>query len=289
MRAALPAKRNIALELGGPAEHVAEADAAQVQQVIMNLLVNASEAIQGDSGTITVRTDVAEHRPAQFSLYMQSVVPSGTYVMLEIRDNGIGMGGDTLKKIFDPFFTTKFTGRGLGLSAVLGIVKAHHGDIEVVSAPGIGSAFRIFLPGSRPAIQRSIDPPRVPAAEERDHTILVVDDEELIRKLAISALKLRHLNVLVAKNGMEALELLDAEPAISVVILDLTMPVMGGEETLPRIRSMRPNLPVIISSGFNEVEVLRRFESSGIIGVLPKPYTVAKIISKVMDALQAQE
>lgn len=148
LQATLPVTVSIALELGFPTSHAVLADAAQLLQVILNLLINASEAVGGDSGVITIRTELAERPLARVSPCLQESVPAGTYAVLEVRDNGTGMSEDTLRNIFDPFFTTKFTGRGLGLSAVIGIVKAHSGDIEVMSAPGLGSTFRIFLPAA---------------------------------------------------------------------------------------------------------------------------------------------
>jgi PAS domain S-box-containing protein len=286
LSAALPRRLPIELE-PGPGDHRVEADAAEMRQVLMNILINAAEATAEGEGKVTIRTAVLEKRPARFSPYLQARVAEGTYAMVEIRDNGTGMTADTLTKIFDPFYTTKFTGRGLGLSAVLGVVRGHGGDIEVLSEPGAGSTFRIFLPAAQRGERRL---PRTAAAVQatgEKQTILVVDDEETIRKVASAALKSRGMHVLVAQNGSEALEVLGAQPTIAAVILDLKMPVMTGEEALPLIQAMRPDLPVIISSGFSEVEITRRFESCGIASVLSKPYTTATIISKVTAALQS--
>jgi PAS domain S-box-containing protein len=296
LRAALPAGVNITLALAGPAGCVTEADPAQIQQVIMNLLINAAEAVPEDSGEVAIRTGFVAHRPERFSPNLQAVVPGGTYAIVEIQDNGTGMSPDTLKKIFDPFFTTKFLGRGLGLSAALGIVKAHRGDIEVESEPGVGSVFRVFLPAAHTVSPVLVPENKATAVEKFSAlappscgTVLVVDDEEIIRRLAAGALQSRRMHVLVARNGQEALEILEAEPAVTAVILDVTMPVMSGEAALPLINALRPGLPVIISSGFNEAEVLRRFGSSQVAGVLPKPYTVDAIVSKVMAVLQAAD
>ena len=203
----------------------------------------------------------------------------------QIRDNGSGMEPETLKKIFDPFFTTKFTGRGLGLAAVLGIVKGHQGDIQVSSQPGSGTTFRIHFPAS----ERAGKPRAVPHADGEmttpARTVLVVDDEEIVRGLAAAALKSRGFQVMVANNGLEALEILRSRSGISLVILDLTMPVMNGEQALPQIKALDPGIPIILSSGFSEFEIRRRFAASGIAGVLPKPYTVSAIIAKVTHAL----
>jgi two-component system cell cycle sensor histidine kinase/response regulator CckA len=161
LKAALPVNVSIALELGLPPTHAVRADAAQILQVIMNLLINASEAVSGDAGVVTIRTELAEHKPARFSPHTHAPIPPGMYAVLEIRDNGSGMSEDVLKSIFDPFFTTKFTGRGLGLSAVTGIIKAHSGDIEVESAPGLGSVFRIFLPAAQRQLDSSMNSDRL--------------------------------------------------------------------------------------------------------------------------------
>jgi PAS domain S-box-containing protein len=144
--ASLSANVGIGLELGA-ADYVIDADRAQIQQVVMNLLVNAAEAVADGPGRVTIRTELIEHRPARFSPHLRATVPAGKYVALELRDNGAGMTSETVKKIFDPFFTTKFTGRGLGLAAVLGIVRGHGGDIEVISEQGVGSSFRISPAG----------------------------------------------------------------------------------------------------------------------------------------------
>ncbi len=270
------------------ADVMLEADPGQIQQIVVNLAINASEATPDGKGTVTIRTDFIEHLPSRFSPLVHSTINAGMYALLEVKDNGAGIPRDAQKRIFDPFFTTKFMGRGLGLSAVLGIVKAHHGDIEVISEPGKGSTFRIILPASRRA-------PHVPTRLSQaaklslgsSQTVLVVDDEEAIRKLASIALKSHGIRPLVAEDGLQALAILRAEPAVSLVILDLTMPVMSGEEALPRIQEMRPDLPVIISSGFSETEILRRFGSAGIASVISKPYTMPVFVSKVVSALQA--
>ena len=153
LKASLSRTVCVELELGCEACFV-EADRAQIQQVVMNLLVNASEAVGDRPGKIAIRTALVERESSRFNAHLQAVVSPGHYALLEVRDNGSGITAETLKKIFDPFFTTKFTGRGLGLAAVLGIVRGHHGDLEVMTQPGIGTTFRVFLPASERAVSR---------------------------------------------------------------------------------------------------------------------------------------
>jgi PAS domain S-box-containing protein len=261
-------------------------DRAQIHQVVLNLLINASEAIGDRPGSVSIRVIPIERSGDTVSPWFHSPVAAGRYAQIEVRDTGCGMSPEVLARIFDPFFTTKFTGRGLGLAATLGIVKGHKGDIEVESSVGQGTVFRVLLPScERPA------PPPAKAAEfarkaPAEHTILVVDDEETVRKMATAALESRGFRVVTAADGAEALETLRVRGDISLVILDLTMPVMTGEEALPRIHAIDPRLPVVLSTGFGEVEVARRFPSSQVAGVLQKPYSIAALLARVSGALR---
>ncbi len=264
-----------------------EADRAQIQQLAMNLCINASEAAGDAPGEVAIRTAMADRPEASFSSRIQAAVPSGRYAVLEIRDKGMGMSAETLKRIFDPFFTTKFTGRGLGLAAVLGIVRGHHGDIEVESVPGRGSTFRIFLPSvastGAPCVK-----PREQFAGGAGQLVLVVDDEHIVRRTATLALEKKGFRVTAAADGSEALASLRANPDISLVLLDLTMPVMTGEEAIPLLKAARPGIPIILSSGFSQEELSRRFGSAGLAGFLQKPYSVEALASKVSRVLQRE-
>jgi len=266
-----------------------DADAAQIQQLVMNLVINAAEAIpEGRNGSVLVTTRVQEvddNYIAQ-TLSPGEIVP-GEYVALEVHDTGAGMDQATLQRIFDPFFTTKFTGRGLGLAAAIGIVRGHKGALKVYSTPGQGSTFKILFP----AMQDGRQPPAVKAtvtakAAWQSGSVLVIDDEEVVRRTAKTTLERGGYDIVLAENGMEGIQLfLTLATKISVVLLDLTMPGLGGEETLRQIQAIRPEAKVILSSGYNEVEVIRRFTGKGLAGFLQKPYTSAALMEKVHTAL----
>jgi PAS domain S-box-containing protein len=265
---------------------LSEVDVSQLQQVIMNLVINAAESIGGGTGTIEVRTGVETVGAAELGVNMaQTAPPPGKYVVITVRDTGCGMDEVTRAKIFDPFFTTKFTGRGLGLSSVLGIVRGHKGLITVESDPGMGSTFRVFFPiasVSRPAEAG-------PSASEStgSATILVVDDEDVVRRLAKAALQRLGYTVMTAENGREAVEVYAVNPdGIDLVLLDMTMPVMSGEEALRRLLDIRPNVNVLAMSGFHEREAAQRF-GNRIAGFVQKPFTVHQLGAKISAAQRA--
>jgi two-component system cell cycle sensor histidine kinase/response regulator CckA len=264
-----------------------EADRGQMQQVFMNLVLNAAEAIGSNAGLISVRTGAQTVDAAYQRRFPETAeLAPGTYVYLEVRDTGCGMDEATRARVFDPFFSTKFQGRGLGLAAVAGIVRAHKGAIQVTTAPGAGAIFRVLFPVSNTSAAAS----EPPAGTRRDlrgkGTVLVVDDEQHVLSLAQAGLERHGYHVLLAESGPAAIEIIREQGGrIDLVVLDLGMPVMGGEEVLPRLREIRPDLKVMVSSGFSETETLRAFAGAPLSGFIQKPYTVRELAAEVKAAM----
>lgn len=279
LAATLPKPVRLDLRLGSQLATV-EADSRQLQQLVFNLVLNAGEAIGERPGRVTIETgvrDLPEGLPAQPPF---GRLNPGRYVFASVQDTGAGIDPATRPRIFDPFFSTKFTGRGLGLAAAMGIVRAHHGAIHVESEPGRGSRFEILLPAMR---TRAIPMPAA-STDVVSRTILVVDDEEVVRRTTQAVLERKGFRVLLAEDGQRAVDILrDRAAEISLVLLDLTMPVMGGEEAARYMRAIRHDLPILVSSGFNETEVLRRFAGLRVAGYLRKPYTSATLIDRIQS------
>jgi two-component system CheB/CheR fusion protein len=286
VRVSIPKTINLVLKLAETTPDI-DADQAQLQQLCMNLIINAAEAIgEGGDGKIEICTSLrslgAEDLAVDYSA--DDLIP-GDYALLEVIDTGSGMDEATRSKIFDPFFTTKFTGRGLGLAAAQGIVKQHGGAIHVFSAPGKGSTFHILLPAGRlprrgPAKGRAIRP--VP----RLGTILLVDDEANVRNVAQKSLQDFGFTVVTAENGKQGLQLFHENPEkFRLVLLDLTMPEMGGEKTFDAIRKIRQEVPVVLLSGYDEAEMSRRMGGKSVQGFVQKPFTSDWLVESVLDAL----
>jgi len=271
-----------------------EADSAQIQQLVMNAIINGAEAIpEGRPGivSITTRLQNVDDR------YLQShagtgkgELQPGAYVLVEIADTGCGMDEATKAKIFDPFFTTKFLGRGLGLSAALGIVLGHHGSIDVSSVPGLGTTLRVLLPAVDTAA-RSAPPEKLERADLSGRgMVLVVDDEEVVLRVAKDVLERHGYTVVLAEDGARAVETFRREGyRIVCVVLDLTMPVMGGEQALARIKELRADVPVILTSGFSEHEAVRRFNGKGLAGFLQKPYRAEGLLAMVKSVVRSSD
>jgi len=254
----------------------------------MNLVINAAEAIGDRAGLITVRTrPVGANGQSLGRDWESAEIRQGPQVLLEVRDTGCGMDEATKAKIFDPFFTTKFTGRGLGLAAVSGIVRGHKGALKVESTPGMGSSFSILLPAAAalpaPAAKAASDPHRL----RGQGRVMLVDDEPAVVQMATYALARMGYDVVTSESGAAAVEALTADPgAIDLVVLDLSMPGMSGQETLARLRRLRPDLRVVMSSGYSEAECLKLLADQAVSGFLPKPYTASTLGRTVKAAIR---
>jgi PAS domain S-box-containing protein len=276
------AAKNVRLEARlDPDPPLVDADVGQIQQVLMNLVINAAEAIGERGGTVTVATGVREVTAADQSLWRASGEPlaPGRYVSLEVRDDGPGMDAETVDRIFEPFFTTKFTGRGLGLAAVLGVVRGHQGALSVESAPGHGTVFRIlFVPSAQPASAEG--PTATPSA--RTGTVLLVDDEEAVREMIGEVLESEGFEVLRAEDGSRGIALFrEKRDRIDVVLLDLSMPGLSGEETFRRLREIDPDVRVILSSGYDHDEASGRFGAARPAGFIQKPYRPEHLVAEI--------
>ncbi len=315
LRAAMSKKVALQFELSEQLPEV-EGDATQLRQVVMNLISNAADAIGDAEGTVSLRTFHRELTLGEVrSHHGLDPLPNGHYVVVEVRDSGIGMTAETLSRIFDPFFTTKFVGRGLGLAAVLGILRAHGGGVDIASTPGSGTRFRVFLPvagnAATPAPAESVvaseeqvgttRAEHAAAATRLSGRVLVVDDEAMLRTLAVRVLSRAGLEVLHAEDGAEALAHLrmtpeverqgrDTPPAhVDLVLLDMLMPRLNGEETLRVIRAHHPTLPVILTSGFSEAVGASRLLDDPHVCFIQKPYGAQELLKLVAQFLPAGE
>jgi PAS domain S-box-containing protein len=269
-----------------------EADPSQLRQIVLNLVINASEALEGKSGLITIRTGVTKVDSTSLEPLHPSVpeVAAGEFVALEVTDTGCGMTAETQAKILDPFFTTKFVGRGLGLAAVLGVVRAHAGTLQIQSDPGRGSTFRILLPLRESAAAEEAAASAAPNQDGRRGTILLVDDDEGVLLVASHTLQKSGFAVVTATDGSQAVTKFRAQAeSITAIVLDLTMPKMGGDEALEQIRLIRPDARVLLVSGFSEPEPGPRWTTEGRCTFLQKPFKPADLIHALEKLLQDPE
>ena len=265
------------------------ADSGQMQQIVMNLVLNAAESAgELARGLVSVKTimiRLSAELAAQGD-FLTGSIGTGNYVVIEVKDNGSGMDEETRSRILEPFFTTKFTGRGLGLSAVGGIVRNQNGALEVRSKLGSGSCFRVYLPAL--PMQRARPPSdAAQAAQEVNGVILLVDDEEKLRRIAKAGLEDAGFTVLLASGGEEALSFLQVIPAlpISVIVLDLSMPVMSGRQVMEEIRRLGIDIPILISSGYSETAIEREVSGLTIAGIIQNPFTVQQLAARVQELL----
>ncbi len=276
LRTAVSKNAQVSLSLADSLPPV-EADVTQLRQVVMNLITNASDALPENGGLIHIHTG----KVTVDADYLASCVPGsdtvpGEFVFMEVRDEGRGIDELTRMRIFDPFFTTKFTGRGLGLAATLGIVRGHKGAIRVYSEPGKGTSIKLLFPAGVGVVTA----PAAPAATswQASGEVLVVDDEPSVRAVSRALLRRRGFSVAEASGGREAVEMVRADPdRFRLVLLDLTMPDMGGDETFRELRVIAPLLKVVLMSGYNEQEVTRQFVGRGLAAFLQKPFRAEEL------------
>jgi CheY-like chemotaxis protein len=265
-----------------------KANTNQIQQMLTNLVTNAWEAVGEKQGTVTLtvktvpQTDISEvHRyPTDWQ------TENAAYACLEVTDTGCGIAGEAIDKIFDPFYSTKFTGRGLGLPVVFGIVKAHDGVITVASKEH-GSTFRVFLPLSAEKIPRQPGKSTQPFARDGSGTVLLIEDELMLRDMAKAMIMHLGYTVLAAKDGIEALEMFARhQDEIRCVVSDVTMPRMNGWETLAALRKLSPGIPVIFSSGYDEAQVLIDDHPERPQAFLHKPYQMVELQAALAKAME---
>ncbi len=281
LEVAVPPKVTLTLNLGKNLPLI-DADPGQMQQVVMNLILNAAEAFEERPGTILVNTKpvtiLAQNNPF-WHLTNQEVV-DGDYVLISVQDDGVGMDAETLDRIFDPFYTTKFTGRGLGLAAVLGIVRGHQGGLHVESQPNVGTTFEIVFPVSSTQIA-------APSEESVDYSaasgvVLVIDDEAPVLEAVQDILELQGIETLTAANGRLGVQTYQAhQDRIDLVLLDWSMPEMNGAETLEALVAINPDVRVILTSGYSETEIADKSHFEQLAGYLQKPYSLATLTDEI--------
>ncbi len=261
-------------------------DITQLRQVIINLITNASEAIGDEDGVIRITTSLRRcDRRYLDSISIHEELAEGDYACIEVSDTGCGIDQATQERLFEPFFTTKFAGRGLGLASVLGILRAHRGAVALQSEPGQGTRFRVLLPAMTDLAMAPTKEITASVASAGSK-VLLVDDEEAVRKVAKCMLEAGGYSVLTASNGRDAIETFRrAAEDIVCIILDVTMPGMDGMETLEQLRRIRRDVRVILSSGFTEEEITPRFAGEGAAGFLKKPYDLVQLSDKVTEVL----
>ena len=270
-----------------------EGDKAQIRQVVLAFVTNASEAIENQQGIVEITTGTMECDRARLAeIDIANDCTEGTYAFLEVADEGVGMDAETLSNIFDPFFTTKFTGRGLGLAAVFGIVRGHRGGITIESELGKGTTIRALFPISEKPAGRSQtddDYETALATAALGNVVLLVDDEPSVLEVGTRMLAMAGFQVRTARDGYEAIEVFKQHSDdIACVILDLTMPKMDGEKTFFEFQKIRDDVPVLLSSGYTAEDVEARISMRGFAGFIKKPYMMNQLMKHVRRALVAE-
>lgn len=286
LKVALPKQVTLNLNLAPDLPFV-EGDTTQIQQVLMNLIINAAEAIGEQAGVIQLGTAVSTitAQDQHYWRYTDLPLQETEYVKLFVHDSGVGMDEETLARIFDPFFTTKFTGRGLGLAAVLGIVRSHYGGLLVDSNPGTGTVFELLFPISPATTELILEEPA--KMEKRNKgLILVIDDEKAVREAVCDILEMEGIGVLTAANGDEGILVYqEQKEAIDLILLDLSMPGKSGHETFEELQTLDPDVRIMLSSGYSEADATRGFASPPLVGFLQKPYRLDTFVQRLNQYL----
>lgn len=284
--AAMPKKVNLSFKLSESPLGI-KADKSQMRQVIMNLITNASESYGNGTGTISVGTEIHNYTKKELDLFHPDAsLESGQYIRIWVTDSGVGMKPEVVAKIFDPFFSAKSGGRGLGLAAVQGILRAHRGAISVDSTPGEGTTFVIILPHIDLDTQEESFAMRT-APHVTSRRILICEDDALVRDVLLTATKRAGYDVLEAADGQEAIDVFRSNSdSIDCVLLDFNMPKLNGEEVFKELRKIREDARVVLCSGFTEHEILSRFEGSGIAGFIQKPVRIDALLTKINAVIQ---
>ena len=283
LRASVPKSVELVLDLDQALPEI-DVDVSQLHQVLMNLVTNGAEAIDAPRGAVSVSTRATEIGAERAARVLPVAIAPGRYVVLEVKDTGRGMDEATMQRIFDPFFTTKFTGRGLGLASVLGIMRTHKGDIEVESCLGQGTTFRAFFPITTGRATARVEPSHGRLAAGHG-LVLVVDDDDNVRRTTNRLIASQGFEVIDAPGGKEALEIFSARPSsFTAAVVDLTMPGMNGRQCVRALREVRPDLPIIVMSGYDETDA-RWLALDRITSFLPKPFTIEELASRFRDVL----
>jgi len=284
LAAAVGAGVKLTLRLS-PGLPILEGDASQIREVVTTLVKNAADAIGDRGGEVTIATSLV-HADGAFlaDTFVDDELTPGDFVCLEVSDTGEGMTQEVADRIFDPFYTTRFMGRGLGLAAVLGILRGHRGAIKVESEPGQGTTLRTFFPLHRTVTEAHPRPP-LEARAPGPRRVLVIDDEESVRTVARRIFERAGYEVLLACDGVEGVERFrERSGEIGAVLLDITMPRMGGEETFAELRRIRGDVRVLLASGYSEQEAMSRFAAKGLAGFVEKPFCAETLLEK-LDAI----
>lgn len=264
-------------------------DATQIRQLVMNLITNASDAISESDGVIIIATGTVKADKSCLSeISVDEAVQEGLYVYVEVSDTGRGMDESTQSKIFDPFFSTKQDGRGLGLAAALGIVRGHKGAIKVRSEDGRGTTIKVLFPPSEKPQKTRLIRPKAATNWRGTGTILVVDDEEAVRIATKMTLEIAGFDVILAADGREAVDVFQKNnERVCLVVMDMTMPRLGGAEAFTELRRIRSDVRVILSSGYNQTDVTSQCAGKGRAGFIQKPYSPQRLIDMVRGILES--